>query len=120
MNDRGEWFLKRKEVVTATDIGAIVGLSPYRSAFDVWRDKTTDEIPPDAPNAVMTWGNRLEPVIAAAYSDLYKIDVIKAEFVRRDIDGVPCGCTPDYLSVDGKINVEIKTARSSNDWNLNG
>jgi putative phage-type endonuclease len=116
MAERGEWYLKRKKVVTATDIGAICGLSPYRSAFDVWMDKTREEIPPDRPTDAMTWGNRLEPVIAAAYTESYGIKTVKAEFIRRDIDGVPCGATPDYLSEDGKINVEVKTSRSSRGW----
>lgn len=114
--EKGHWFKKRKEVVTATDIGAIVGLSPYRSAFDVWVDKTRDDIPPDASNSAMTWGNRLESVVAAAYTDQYGIPIVKAEFIRKDFDGVPAGCTQDYVSEDGMINVEIKTARSGFSW----
>lgn len=114
--ERGHWFKKRKEVVTATDIAAICGLSPYRSAFDVWMDKTREDIPPEATNAAMTWGNRLEPVIAAAYTEQYGIKVVKAEFIRKDFDGVPAGCTQDYISEDGQINVEIKTARSCYAW----
>ena len=114
--ERGHWFLKRKQVVTATDIAAICGLSPYRSAFDVWLDKTRDDIPPDSTNAAMTWGNRLEPVVAAAYTEQYGIKVAKAEFIRKDFDGVPAGCTQDYVSEDGQINVEVKTARSGYAW----
>jgi len=116
LSDRGEWFLKRKQVVTATDIAAICGLSPYRSAFDCWMDKTRDTIPPDAVNDAMSWGNRLEPVIAAAYTEQYGIKVVKAEFIRKDFEGVPAGCTQDYVSEDGQINVEIKTARSGHAW----
>ena len=110
------WLEKRRKCITATDIGAIVGLSPYRSAFDVWYAKTSDTIAESETNEAMTWGNRLEPIIAQAYTDLYKINLKKAEFICRDIDGVPCGCTPDYCSEKGNINIEIKTAKWNNNW----
>jgi len=114
--ERTLWFNKRKEVITATDIAAICGLSPYRSEFDVWMNKTREGIKlPDSTDA-MSWGNRLEPVIAEAYTEQYGIKVIKAEFIRKDFDGVPAGCTQDYVSEDGKINIEIKTARSGYAW----
>lgn len=117
--NRDVWLAKRREVITATDIGAICGLSPYRSMFDIWMMKTSDYVE-NEPNSAMSWGNRLEPVIAEAYTEKYGVQVSKAEFIRKDIDGVPCGCTQDYVSIDKKINVEIKTSSSSSGWGETG
>jgi putative phage-type endonuclease len=110
---REQWLAARKLCVTATDIGAICGLSPYKTIFDVWYEKTT---PPSGEkkdyNSATDWGNRLEPVIAQAYTDITGNKLRKCEFIFKEIYFVPCGCTPDYETEDGAINVEIKTANA--------
>ena len=37
-----EWLRYRKCGITGTDAGAILGLNPYRSAFQVYHDKISD------------------------------------------------------------------------------
>jgi len=49
-----------------TDISAIVGLSPYKTAFDVWAEKT-GQLAPKPPNKRMRFGKMLEQVIATMY-----------------------------------------------------
>ena len=39
-----EWLRYRKCGITGTDAGAILGLNPYRSAFQVYHDKISDTI----------------------------------------------------------------------------
>ena len=36
------WLKYRKQGITGTDAGAIVGLNPYVSAFQVYQDKISD------------------------------------------------------------------------------
>ena len=35
-----EWFALRKQGITATDVSVIAGLSPYKSPFRLWAEKT--------------------------------------------------------------------------------
>lgn len=57
----------RKLGITATDIAAIVGKHPWRSALDVWLEKTGQREP--APGNTRTkWGELLEPVIRDDYA----------------------------------------------------
>ena len=42
--EKKEWLKYRKTGITGTDAGAICGLNPYVSAFQVYQDKITDEI----------------------------------------------------------------------------
>ena len=131
MSERGEWFLKRKQVVTATDVAAICGLSPYRSAFDVWMDKTREDIPPDAANDAMSWGNRLEPVIAAAYTEQYGIKVVGVQNtaeLREMLDVIMLRRTEDeglpplrfeefWLPFDPALPMEVLEAGvAARDW----
>lgn len=64
----------RREGITGTDIAAIIGVSPYRSAIDVWLDKT-GQAPPFVGNVATQWGNALEPLLRADYEQRHRMRV---------------------------------------------
>lgn len=65
---REQWLAARKTGLGGSDIAAVLGLSPWRSAVDVYIDKTSDA--PDAfeQSEPMYWGNVLEAVVADEYA----------------------------------------------------
>jgi putative phage-type endonuclease len=72
--NKQEWLRERKNYLGGTDLAAICGLNPYRTALDVYLDKTSDDISEET-NAAMRWGNLLEDVVAKAYSEDTGYDV---------------------------------------------
>ena len=68
MQDKQKWLRERKNYLGGSDLGAIAGLNPYRTALDVYLDKTSDDIAEDT-NSAMRWGNLLEDAVARAYSE---------------------------------------------------
>ena len=68
MKNKQEWLRERKNYLGGTDLAAICGLSPYKTALDVYLDKTSDDITEETSPA-MRWGNLLEDVVAKAYSE---------------------------------------------------
>ena len=54
-----DWLHYRKCGITGTDAGAILGLNPYRSAFQVYHDKISDTIE-NIDNEAMRQGRDLE------------------------------------------------------------
>jgi predicted phage-related endonuclease len=54
--------------------GAICGLSPYRTALDVYLDKTSNDISEDT-NAAHQAGYSLEDIIAKEYAQVTGYDV---------------------------------------------
>ena len=42
--NRQEWLKERKNYLGCSDIGAICGINKYKTALDVYMDKTSDEI----------------------------------------------------------------------------
>ena len=54
-----DWLHYRKCGITGTDAGAILGLNPYRSAFQVYYDKISDTIE-NIDNEAMRQGRDLE------------------------------------------------------------
>jgi putative phage-type endonuclease len=72
--NKQEWLRERKNYLGGTDLAAICGLNPYRTALDVYLDKTSDDISEET-NAAMRWGTLLEDVVAKAYSEDTGYDV---------------------------------------------
>lgn len=68
MENKQKWLMERKNYIGGSDLGAIAGLNPYRTALDVYLDKTSDDIREET-NSAMRWGNLLEDVVAKAYKE---------------------------------------------------
>lgn len=55
---------QRAEGIGASEVAAVLGLDPYRTAYDVWAEKTGKIVrADDPPSAAAEMGNLLEPVI---------------------------------------------------------
>ena len=63
-----DWLRYRKCGITGTDAGAILGLNPYRSAFQVYHDKISDTIE-NIDNEAMRQGRDLEDYVAQRFSE---------------------------------------------------
>lgn len=109
ITSRDEWLGWRKEVLTASDIGAVVGCDKYKTPLQVYADKTTDLVVEESP--IMRRGRMFE-MAAMGYLaedhpdwDLYRPGAFYAEVDIR------LGATPDALArTAGKlINCQIKT-----------
>jgi len=68
MNAREEWLAARRTGIGGSDIAAILGLSPFKTAVDVYLDKS-GQTPDMEPSEAMFWGTVLEDVIARHYQD---------------------------------------------------
>lgn len=69
LQGHSEWLEARRKGVGASEAGAILGLSPWRTALEVYLDKL-GLLPIDSnPPARLKWGLRMERVIAEAYTE---------------------------------------------------
>lgn len=60
--DRAGWLKARREGIGASDIAAIMGISPWSTPFQVWASKIAD-LPDDKPDEAMRMGRALEGFI---------------------------------------------------------
>lgn len=67
MNAREEWLQHRRAGLGGSDIGAILGLSKYRTPVDVWMEKT-GRIPGQDETLQMRFGSYAEDFVAQEYS----------------------------------------------------
>lgn len=112
--DQVKWLEERRKGVGGSDIAAILGLSPFKTAYRVYQEKRK-EVEDWQGNDATDWGKRLEPAIRQWYSDETGRSVrlpdkimynSKYPFMLANLDGF----------TDDKRVVEIKTARSGKDW----
>jgi putative phage-type endonuclease len=63
-----QWLQNRLQGVGGSDVGAIMGISPWRSPLEVWLEKTGREEAPDlSGNERIQMGVELEPVVMEMY-----------------------------------------------------
>lgn len=104
----------RSRGVGGSDAAAILGLSPWKTAFEVWQEKLgLSKGKPDNP--AMAYGRLIEPVIRQWYSDeTGRVVTVpnapifhpKYPYILGSLDGI----------ADGERVLEIKTSRSSDGW----
>ena len=56
-----DWLHARKQGITGTDAGAITGMNPYVSAFQVYQDKLSTDVQ-ETDNEAMRQGRDLEEI----------------------------------------------------------
>jgi putative phage-type endonuclease len=66
-----EWRATRTRGIGGSEIAAVVGLSPYESAFSLWHKKKGN-IPSEQTGEHLGWGNRLEPVVADHFASRHQ------------------------------------------------
>jgi putative phage-type endonuclease len=73
------WLAERRRGVTATDITAVLGLSPYQSPFGLWWEKTSPDMPAQVDSDRLRLGRELESYIVTRWGELQPPEIIIAE-----------------------------------------
>lgn len=120
----------RRKFIGGSDIAAILGLSPWRTAVELYQDKITPPVG-ERPAGVKRRGQRWEAVVAEMLVDEltergHKVQVVTAN--KRYVDRtVPFfACEIDFeIKLDGAddiTNVEIKTVHpfKAHEWGESG
>lgn len=63
---REDWLRLRQSGIGGSDISAIMGFNPYKTAYDLYHDKINDVVA-DAQTEAAYWGTILEGVVAKEY-----------------------------------------------------
>lgn len=119
--DRAQWLALRSQDLTASDIGAAVGVDPYKSRLALYAEKT-GLLMPQGDNNAMRRGRWMEAAVLEAIRDEnpdWRIE--KANVYLRD-PALRLGATPDAFaqtSLPGLTNVQCKVVNRpayERDW----
>ena len=116
-----QWLDMRKKSVGGSEIAAALGLSRWRSPFDVWAEKTGHVTKKDEPTDAMRFGTLLEPVIRKEFARRNGLEVCECPYIlaHKDYPFMTCNLDGYVKLPDGSCAVlEIKTANTfaSDEW----
>jgi putative phage-type endonuclease len=109
-----QWLEERRKGIGASDCAAVLGLSPWRSPYQVYLEKR-GEVKDWNGNAQAEWGLLMEPVLRQFYSDATGRAVRLPDKILYAKERPYMLASLDGFTDDERI-VEIKTARSSKGW----
>src|SRR5260363_129429 len=79
---RDAFLTARQACIGGSDIGAILGVSSFKSAVDVYPAKTAPN-PSDAQTELTYWGHAVEPIIARRFSEEHGVELIRPNAIAR-------------------------------------
>ncbi|MBD3321788.1 MAG: hypothetical protein GF350_11895 [Chitinivibrionales bacterium] len=113
---REEWLALRKKGIGGSDISAIAGLNPWRSAIDVFLDKT-NRVPSTPDNPKMMWGRILEDPVARQYAQETGKKIAKVNAMLQHPEHDFALVNLDRIARNGTTGaLEVKTTGWANDW----
>lgn len=123
MNAPREDFLKaRQNGIGGSDIGGVLGVSPFKTAVDVFLAKTEPN-PEEETNELFYWGHALEAPIADRFARDHAVQVIRPSAIARhpihewmvaNLDGIIPGEKP------GVLEIKTVSAFGGRDWGVDG
>lgn len=117
--DRAEWLKAREDGIGASEVAAVVGLSPWETPFSLWLRKT-GQTPPIEENDAMRLGHLLEPIVVQLWEEKTGFKAVKAsakDIIYQDPEHPWRKVTPDRIAYEinedgkkAKVLLEIKTS----------
>lgn len=110
MADRPAWLAQRNKGIGGSDAASIVGLSPWKSTFSLWLEKTGQVEPEDlSDNEYVYWGTVLEEVVAQEFTKRTGKEVRRRGLLQHD--NIPyLLASVDRMVVGENAGLECKTA----------
>lgn len=100
----------RRKYIGGSDAGAILGLSPWRTPYEVWLDKTQPPQPEDPKKAkLFKRGKRMEPVVLEMMTDEVEGLAIRERnkrYIDPEFDFMACEIDAESANDE---NIEVKT-----------
>lgn len=107
--DKESWLRYRKKGIGGSDAGAVCGLNPYRTAIQVYYDKTSEEIE-ETDNEAMRQGRELEEYVARRFCEASGKKVRRANAIFYDEKNPFMLADVDRMIVGENAGLECKTA----------
>ena len=114
--DRATWLAERRKGLGGSDVAAMLGLSKYRSPYQLWLDKTGRSGDDEAGEAAY-WGNTLEDIVAKEFAKRNGVKVQRVNDLIKHptLDFAFANIDRAVINPDISGNVRIKDGRLTTD-----
>ena len=125
LDARTAFLAERMTGIGGSDAASIVGLNPWKSAYRLFLEKTGQIKAEDlSDNAAVTWGTKLEDVVAEHYAEVTGATVHRVNRTLRHPQHPFMMSHLDRRIVGDKRGLEVKTAgafaANSEEWGASG
>lgn len=118
----------RRGYLGGSDVASIFGVSPWKSAFDLWEEKTAPEfIPPQVEperEKLYRRGKKLEPWVMELLEEERGITIMRRNqrYVDPEFEWMACEVDFEYMDNEGLCNGEVKTVSpfATSEWGAEG
>ena len=112
MNALVDFLQNRKKGIGGSDVAAILGLSKYKSPYELWLEKTSSNTNDTAGEAAH-WGNVLEDVVAKEFAQRtgLKIQRVNKQIIHHEHDWMRANIDRAIINTDIAGNVRFKDGR---------
>lgn len=107
--DKSAWLEYRKKGIGGSDAGAVCGFNPYRTAMEVYQDKTSKETA-ELDNEAMRQGREFEDYVARRFTEATGKKVRRANAMYYDENHSFMLADVDRMVVGENAGLECKTA----------
>ena len=117
--EKEAFLIRRKSGLGGSDMGAVMGLSKWRTPLDVYNDKTSDEIDL-TPNDILDLSSYLEDYTAKKYADLtgYKVARFNREITHPQYDFLKGNIDRRISRYTGDIALGILECKAVSTYNF--
>lgn len=113
------WLEERKKTIGGSEIGAILGLNPWMSAYSLWAERM-GKIPAFSGNLQSELGTFLEEFVAQMFARESGKMVHRTNFIYRNDKYPVLHASPDRLLVQEDAGLECKTTSAYNSGKFKG
>ena len=118
-----EQIEQRKNSIGASEVSSILGLNPWKSALQLWLEKTGAVEPGDNRNEEeKEWGNRLETLIGEKFAQNHpetRVDMGQFHHVHPVYPFITCtldGVVTDAEMIEYPLEIKTASAYKAKDW----
>lgn len=127
MTNRIEWLKARQKGIGGSDVAAILGINPYRTPLDIYREKTTEITEDRAPSEAAYWGTQLESIVAQEFSKRTGFMIQRVYHqLASNLDHYIGTSTPtqwalaniDRAVINHRISADVRLTNPASIWNV--
>lgn len=110
--------MDRRGFIGSSDIAAIIGLSPFKTAYELWEEKTADTWE-ETDNPILRRGRRAEPFLLETLKSEFDVWVIDANQVAVHPEYPFLRAESDFWYVIDSEKVTAKNSMGEFEWGEN-
>lgn len=117
---RDQFLEGRKKGIGGSDVAAILGLSKYKSPYQLWLNKTSRDSGDDEQSEPAYWGNQLEDVVAKEFAKRtgVKIQRVNQQLIHPEHNWMLANIDRAIINPEISGNVRYKQDKDTGLWGL--